>query len=309
MPQTNEIPKNMKSKILVLGSSNIDLVANVSHLPCPGETVGGARLMQANGGKGANQAVAAARLGGDVTFVTCLGDDANGEMLKGQFQSDGIDTSHIKTVAGEPTGTALIFVSEEGENCIAVVPGANGFLTKEVVDSVDGLFREAGFMLLQLETPLDAVAYAIEKAHAQGVKVILNPAPAAFLPDEVFKCLHLITPNETEAELLTGVKVDSPANAEKAADILLGKGVGNVVITLGSEGAFIKTDGTCELVPALKVVAKDSTAAGDTFSGALTVALSEGMELRKAVEFATAAAAISVTRMGAQPSIPYRNEL
>lgn len=296
-------------KILVIGSTNIDLIARVSHLPRPGETVGEACFMQSNGGKGANQAVAAARLGGDVAFVSCLGDDAGAAALRSQFQDDGIDTSALLTAEGTPTGTALIFVSHDGENCIAVAPGANRGLTPAAVDGAAERIAAADYLLLQLEIPAETVVRAVETAHAAGTRVMLNPAPAMPLADELLRKVYLITPNRTELEILTGIPVRTPQDASRAAAALLDKGVENVIVTLGGDGALIRTRSEETLVPACRVKAVDTTAAGDVFNGALLVALAEGEPLTEAVRFASRCAAVSVTRMGAQTSIPRRSEI
>ena len=287
------------NKILVIGSTNIDMIACVKHLPRPGETVGEARFMQSNGGKGANQAVAAARLGGDVAFVSCLGDDAGAAALRQQFAADGINTEALFTAKDTPTGTALIFVSQDGENCIAVAPGANHSLTCEAIDAVADRIAGAEYLLVQLEIPMETVACAIEKAYAAGTRVVLNPAPAMPLADELLRKVYLITPNRTESETLTGIPVHTVQDASKAAGALLAKGVGNVIVTPAEE----------LLIPARTVTPVDTTAAGDVFNGALLVALSEGRSLADAVRFAAHSASVSVTRMGAQASIPWRGEL
>lgn len=297
------------NKILVIGSTNIDLIARVKHLPRPGETVGEARFMQSNGGKGANQAVAAARLGGDVAFVSCLGDDAAATALRQQFAADDIDTEALFTAANTPTGTALIFVSEDAENCIAVAPGANHHLTPAAIDAVAERIAGAEYLLVQLEIPMETVVRAVEKAYEAGTRVVLNPAPAMPLADDLLRRIYLITPNRTEIETLTGIPVYTPHDASRAADALLAKGVENVIVTLGSEGALIRTPAEETFVPAYPVTAVDTTAAGDVFNGALLVALSEGRPLREVVRFAARAAAVSVTRMGAQTSIPWRGEI
>lgn len=296
-------------KIIVIGSSNIDLIASVSSLPKPGETIGNGRFSQANGGKGANQAVAAARLGGDVLFVTCVGEDMNGRMLEKQFASDGIHTSHMKFEKEAPTGTALIFVADDGENCIAVAPGANNCLLPSDIEKVAEEIRKAEYVLLQQEIPVETVEKAVEIASAGGVKVVLNPAPMRPVADSVLSDLFLITPNETEAEKLTGVRIETAGDAEKAAAILLDKGVKNVIVTLGSNGSVLcNTEGTVS-VPARKVKAVDTTAAGDVYNGALVAALSEGCTITEAMRFATVSSSISVTRAGAQPSVPFRTEV
>ena len=295
-------------KIIVIGSSNVDLTARVRTLPRPGETIGGARLHQANGGKGANQAVAAARLGADVTFLTCLGNDANGEMLSAQFAAEGIDTSKIKFSA-TPTGTALIFVDDNAENCIAVAPGSNNDLLPADVEGIRDSISGAAYMLLQLEIPMPTVEKAILLADESGVRTVLNPAPMAPLSDEILKHIWLITPNQTEAHSLTGIDVNDEDDARKAAEALFAKGVGNVIITMGSKGSLVCTPGETTFVPARKVKAVDTTGAGDVYNGALVAALAEGKSLVSAARIATAASAVAVTRMGAQTSAPHRNEL
>ena len=295
-------------KIIIVGSSNVDLTARVRSLPRPGETIGGATLHRANGGKGANQAVAAARLGADVTLLTCLGKDASGEMLSAQFAADGIDTSRIK-YSDTPTGTALIFVDDKAENCIAVAPGSNNDLLPEDVDALRPVFSEAGYLLVQLEIPIPAVERAVLLADQLGVRTVLNPAPMNPFPKELFKHLWLITPNETEAEVLTGIAIHGEDNARAAASRLFGMGVKNVIITMGSKGSLVCTPETAVLVPSRKVQAVDTTGAGDVYNGALVAALSKGSGLIEAARIATLASSISVTRMGAQTSTPYANEI
>ena len=297
-------------KIIVAGSSNIDMTAYVKTLPRPGETIGDGRFLQANGGKGANQAVASARLGGDVVFLTCVGDDLQGRMLKEVFASDGIHTEHMKFSATSPTGTALIFVADDGENCIAVAPGANGELLPEDIDAAAGVFSEASWLLLQLEVPLQTVYHAVDVAFAKGIKVILNPAPiSGTIPQEVLGKLWLITPNETEAEKLTGIRIDSAEDAFRASEVLLAQGVQNVIVTLGSSGSVICSASGREFVPARKVEAVDTVGAGDVYNGALVTALSEGKSLPDAARFATLASSIAVTRPGAQTGVPHRPEV
>jgi ribokinase len=296
-------------KVVVVGSTNTDMVVKSARIPAPGETILGGRFLMNPGGKGANQAVAAARLGGDVTFVAKVGDDLFGREAKGLFAKEGLRTEYVFTDASEPSGVALIMVDEKGENCISVASGANGVLSPADLESARGEIEKAGLLLMQLETPVETVLCAAQWAAAKGVPVVLNPAPACALPEALFKCLDLITPNESEAELLTGIKVSDEASARAAAIVLCTKGVKRVVITLGSKGAYVYESGRGTLVPACKVEAVDTTAAGDVFNGALAVALTEGLPLAEAVRFAAKAASISVTRMGAQASAPYRNEI
>ena len=295
-------------KIVIIGSANLDLTARVRTLPKPGETVGGGILIQANGGKGANQAVAAARLGADVTLLTSLGKDASGEKLAADFVKEGIDTSKIK-FSHIPTGTALIFVDDNAENCIAVAPGSNNDLLPEDVDRIAEDLKEAAFMLIQLEIPMSSVERAVSLAYSFGTKVILNPAPMAPLSRELLSHLWLITPNETEAEKLTGIHIESEDDAGEAAGRLFEQGVENVIITLGSKGSMVCTRRRFEFVPSRPVKAVDTTGAGDCYNGALIAALAEGKDIFQAAHVATQAAAISVTRLGAQTSAPYRIEI
>ena len=296
-------------RVVVIGSTNTDMVVKAARIPAPGETILGGNFLMNPGGKGANQAVAAARLGGDVTFVAKVGDDLFGREARALFAKEGIGTEHVLTDVREPSGVALIMVDAKGENCIAVASGANGTLRPADLESARGEIEQAGVVLMQLETPVETVLCAAQWAAAKGVPVVLNPAPACALPDELLKCLDLITPNESEAELLTGVKVADAASAARAAEALCAMGVKRVVITLGAKGAFVYAAGEGVAVPAVKVDAVDTTAAGDVFNGALAVALTEGQPLAEAVRFASKAAAISVTRMGAQASAPYRREI
>ena len=297
-------------KIIVAGSSNIDMTAYVKTLPRPGETIGDGRFLQANGGKGANQAVSAARLGGDVVFLTCVGDDMQGRRLQEVFASDGIHTEYMKFSASSPTGTALIFVADDGENCIAVAPGANRELLPGDIDAAESAFADASWLLMQLEIPLDTVYHTVDVAFAKGIKVILNPAPISeAIPNEVLHKLWLITPNETEAEKLTGIKINSVDDAYRAADFLLAQGVQNVIVTLGSSGSVICHEDFHEFVPAREVVAVDTVGAGDVYNGALVTALSEGKSLPDAARFATLASSIAVTRPGAQTGVPHRPEV
>lgn len=299
----------MKQKIFVIGSSNTDMVVKSQKLPAPGETIIGGTFLMNPGGKGANQAVAAAKLGANVTFVSKIGNDIFGKQAIQGFQREGINTDFVFTDLENPSGVALILVDAKGENSIAVASGANGNLQISEVEKAIGQIMSNDTVLLQLEIPILTVEFAIKKCFELGAKVILNPAPAQVLDESVFKYLDIITPNETEAELLTGIKVIDLTTAEQAALKLHEKGVKNVIITLGSRGAYLHNDTINRLIPAPIVEATDTTAAGDVFNGALAVALSEGQDLEQAISFACRAAAISVTRMGAQASAPKRNEL
>ena len=296
-------------RIVVIGSTNTDMVVKAERIPAPGETILGGRFLMNPGGKGANQAVAAARLGGEVTFVAKVGDDLFGREAKGLFVKEGIRTEHVMTDPQEPSGVALIMVDAKGENCISVASGANGALMPEDLAAARKEIEQAGLILMQLETPVETVLRAAQWASAKGVPVLLNPAPACALPAALLGCVNLITPNENEAERLTGVAVEDEAGARAAAIALCAKGVKRVVITMGAKGAFVYEDGKGLTVPAFKVDAVDTTAAGDVFNGALAVALTEGMALAEAVTFSAKAASISVTRMGAQASAPYRKEI
>jgi len=296
-------------KIIVIGSCNTDMVIKSDRLPIPGETVIGGTFLMNAGGKGANQAVAAARQGGKVTFVSKTGNDVFGKQSVELYNSEGINTDFIFSDPKNPSGVALIMVDSHGENCIAVASGANGNLTPADIEKAKGEIETADFVLMQLEIPIETVEYAAELAFKKGIPVILNPAPARTLSDRLLKCLYLVTPNETEAEILSGIKVFDWESARQAANVISAKGVENVVITMGSMGAFIKEKGQYYTVEASKVKAVDTTAAGDCFSGTLCVGLSEGKSILEAVKTASKVSAITVTRMGAQSSIPYRNEM
>ncbi|KGQ65739.1 ribokinase [Gallibacterium anatis 7990] len=295
-------------KLTVLGSINADHVIQVPHFPQPGETLSGQNYHIVYGGKGANQAVAAARLGAKVDFIACIGEDKIGLEMKQAFQKDGINTESIATIQGETTGIAMIQVTDSGENSIVISAGANAHLTTDIVDKFKQKILDADALLMQLETPLDAIIYATKIAKQAGKHTVLNPAPAKALPDELLAQLTMITPNETEAELLTGVKVVDEQSAAQAAAVFHQKGVAIVLITLGAKGVFISHNALQKIIPGFRVQAKDTTAAGDTFNGALVTALLEQKSLEEAIQFAHAAAAISVTRFGAQTSIPNRQE-
>lgn len=302
-------PLLQQPTILVVGSSNTDMVIKTSHLPRPGETVIGGTFFMNPGGKGANQAVAIARLGGKVVFVCKTGSDIFGHQSQQLFEEEGIDTSYILSDSKNPSGVALITVDDQAENCIVVASGANGNLLPADLSAIADVIEQSDLLLMQLEIPIESVAYVARVASAAKRRVILNPAPARPLPEELLKCLYLITPNETEAEMISGVRITDEASAEEAAWKIAALGVQHVIITLGAKGALVYSEGKSELIPAYKVKAEDTTAAGDIFNGALTVALSEGRKLAEAVRFACKAAAISVTRVGAQSSAPYRGEV
>lgn len=296
----------MKTRIVVVGSSNTDMIIRLSRLPRPGETLLGGEFSMAAGGKGANQAVAAARAGADVTFIARVGKDVFGDRALEGFRRDGIRIDRIVRDPRSASGVALIFVGAEGQNSIAVAPGANGRLTPADVRKARRVIALADAVVVQLETPMDTVREAAEQAAAAGVPVVLNPAPARTLPSRLLRLVTVLTPNETEAELLSGVAVRNDRSAGCAADVLLAKGPRIVVITLGARGALLATKEGHQIVPSFPVRAVDTTAAGDVFNGALTVALAEGKPLTEAARFANAAAALSVTRLGAQPSAPTR---
>jgi len=296
-------------KIVVVGSTNMDMVVKTSHIPTHGETVLGGAFFMNPGGKGANQAVAVARLGGNVLFVSKIGNDVFGKQAAQLFAAEGIDTSCILSDATLPSGVALITVDAAGENSIVVAAGANANLLPADIEGVLNEINAAGIILLQLEIPLETVQYTAGYAAAKGIKVILNPAPAAVLPAQLLSHIDIITPNVTEASMIAGIKVSDIGTAKLAAAHIQGLGAGNVIITMGPAGALVLEGAVFTHVPAPKVQPVDTTAAGDVFNGALAVALSEHKNLPDAVRFACEAAAVSVTRLGAQSSIPYRNEL
>jgi ribokinase len=296
-------------KIVVIGSSNTDMVIKADRLPVPGETIIGSQFMMNPGGKGANQAVAVARMGGKVSLITKTGNDLFGKQSIELYNAEDIGTNYVFFDMKNPSGVALISVDAFGENCILVAPGANGTLSIDDIEKARTEIENTGILLMQLEIPMETVEYAAEIAAAKNVKVILNPAPAQGLSSNLLKNIDIITPNKTEAELLTGIKVSDWASAKKAADMISAKGVNIVVITLGSKGALIKEKNQYHKIDAEKVNAIDTVAAGDTFCGTLCVGLSEGMTVIEAVKLACKASAITVTRMGAQSSIPYRKEI
>ena len=299
----------MNKKIVVVGSSNTDMIIKVPRIPKPGETIIAGTFSMAAGGKGANQAVAAARAGGEVAFVARVGDDMFGKQAIDGFRKDNIDVHNVIHDSEAPSGVALIFVDKGGENSIAVASGANANLSPSDIQAVRDVIASANILLMQLETPIETVELASAVAVENRVKVILNPAPARKLGDDLLKRVSILTPNESEAELLTGISVTDVDSAKKAARILLDKGTETVIITLGRNGALLATPEYSERISGFKVKAVDATAAGDVFNGALTVALAENRSPKDALVFANAAAALSVTKLGAQPSAPYRKEI
>lgn len=285
------------------------MVIKADRLPVPGETVIGGTFLMNPGGKGANQAVAAARLGGKVIFVSKTGNDLFGKQSVELYNSENINTEYIFSDQKNPSGIALITVDSSGENCIVVASGANATLCSDDIESAREEIETSGLVLMQLEIPIETVEYAAEMANKKGIKVILNPAPARTLSNKLLKSLYIITPNEVEAEILSGIKIHDWGSAKKAADIIHSKGANIVIITMGSLGVLILESGKYYQVESTKVKTLDTTAAGDTFSGALCVGISEGNSILEAVKMASKASAITVTRMGAQSSIPLRSEL
>lgn len=299
----------MAVHIVVVGSTNIDMVVRVPRIPGPGETVLGGEFRMAAGGKGANQAVAAARLGACVTFVARVGADRLGEEALEQFRAEGIRTEYVLRDPEAAHGVALVMVDPNGENAIAVAPGANARLAPEDVERAREAFAACDLVLLQLEVPLPTVERAVDLARALGKRVVLNPAPYHRLPAALLSRIDILTPNETEAEMLLGGGEAGLGGIAATAEELLRRGVGRVVVTLGKEGVFVVAPEAQYHVPGRRVKAVDTTAAGDAFSAALAVAVAEGREFREAVRFAVCASALSVTRMGAQPSLPHRAEV
>lgn len=299
----------MDKKITVIGSSNIDFIMKAPHIPKPGETVCDCMFQQTFGGKGANQAVAAARAGGNVTFVTCLGDDPYAPIMLENLKNDGMDVSTIKKFADVSTGSALIMLDDSGENCITVAPCANAKLTPEVVQEFENTIAESDLILLQMEIPLESNREVLELAAKHQVPVIHNYAPIRDASVPVDAKMHGLIVNEIEASELLGIPEINDEQAAEAAESLRQKGPDFVIVTLGSKGAVIASAEGVKTVPAFKVTPTDTTAAGDTFCGALGTALMEDKPLAEAVKFASAASAISVTRLGAQPSIPTKQEI
>ena len=298
-----------KPKIVVIGSCNTDMVVKAGRLPVPGETVLGGTFYMNPGGKGANQAIAAARLGAEVTLISKIGYDLFGLQALEIYRSEKINTELIFTDQKSPSGVALISVDSYGENSIIVAPGASRSLSTEDIDKAKSKLEEADIILMQLEVPFETVESAATIAKSYGKKVILNPAPASVLSNSFLSCVHTILPNRIEAEMLSGIKVIDEESAWRAAKAIGEKGIENVVITLGKDGAYVKEKEEYTMIPAKEVETIDTTGAGDVFCGAFSVYLSENHTLTESVEFANAAAALAVTRMGAQSAIPYKREI
>ena len=299
----------MKSKIYVIGSSNTDMVVKSSFLPKPGETVIGDTFLMNPGGKGANQAVSASKLGGDVTFITKVGNDMFGTKAINNFKNIGINTGFIKVDNKNSSGIAIIMVDNKGENSISVAPGSNNALTIKDVDFLKKKLNSSDYVLVQLEIPIFVVEYLIEICNELSVKLILNPAPFQKISDYHLSLVNTITPNETEAQYLSGIEVKDKESAKKASETLINKGIQNVIITMGENGAYYKSSNYEGLIPVKKVKVKDTTAAGDTFNGALVAGLSMKMDMLSSIEFANHAASYSVTKLGAQSSTPSINDL
>jgi ribokinase len=295
------------SDIVVIGSLNMDLSIRVPRIPLPGETISGENLVTSAGGKGANQAAACANLGSQVTMIGAVGQDDFGRRMKEGLRKVGINVSFIQENPGVPSGTAMIIVDAAGENVIVLSAGANSYV---VIDrNAEELIRNAKILLIQLEIPTDIVFRSIEIANDAGVPVLLNPAPAIALPNEIYSRIDYLIPNEIEASILSGVEVKDIASAEKAAGILLDRGVKTVIITLGANGAFLASGNNRHAIPAMKINPVDTTGAGDAFIGGFTAAIVEGKPLEEALHYATAAGALAATKAGAQSSLPSRQEL
>jgi ribokinase len=296
-------------RIVVVGSVNADMVVKSARIPAPGETVTGGRFVMAPGGKGANQAVAAARLGGEVTLVAKVGQDLFGDQAIDNYRREGILTDRILRDPENATGVALILVDQQGENLISVASGANHTLSPDEVSEAADRIRAADVLMLQLEIPMETVCHAARLAREAGVTVILDPAPAAPLPDGLLQNVTYLTPNESEAERLTGIRVTDEASAEEAGRQLVAAGAEHVIVTLGAKGALLVTSNQSLLVPSRPVEAVDTTAAGDAFNGGLAWAVGQGLKLEEAIRLACLTGGLSATRLGAQPSLPTKDEL
>ena len=299
-----------KPKITVLGSFVVDLTGRAPHLPVTGETVKGSVFKMGPGGKGSNQAVAAQRAGADVTMITKVGQDTFGRVALDNFKKENMDTKFIFQDENYETGAALIMVDENtGENKILVLSGACEHITDDDVEAARQSIENADVFLTQLETNMDAIEKAIDIAHKKGVTTVLNPAPVQSISDELLKKIDIITPNEVEASILTGIKIETDEDVRKAAEIFLSKGVKNVIITLGSKGIYARTEKEEKFIPVISVKPVDTTGAGDAFSGGFVTALAEGKNFFEAAAFGNIVGALSVTKMGTAPSMPYRYEI
>lgn len=299
----------MKKDILVVGSSNIDLIMKMERLPSKGETLTDCDFMQTFGGKGANQAVAAARAGGKVSFVSCVGDDDFGFSMIKNYKKDNINTDFVFTEAGTPSGTALIMIGGDGDNYITVAPGANYKLGKSHIDKVENVIEKSGMVVMQYEILSSTLEEVLKIASEKGTPTMLNFAPAKFLDDQFLSKVSILVVNETEAQYLTDIPSVTPDKAEDAAKILRKKGINTIIITLGINGSYVLSDDYTGFVPAYKVDAVDATAAGDVYCGTLAASLIEGKTLKNAVQYSSAAAALCVTKLGAQPSAPFKEEI
>jgi ribokinase len=301
-----------KPKVTVMGSFIVDLMARAHHLPVHGETVKGSQFMIGPGGKGSNQGVAACRSGSDVTMITKIGADAFAKIALDSFRNEGMDTGFVLEDGNHPTGTALIMVDENtSENQIVVTLGACDHITSAEIESAREKIEGSRVLLVQLETNIEALVSAVDIANSKGIKVILNPAPAPQnpLPDELLNKIDILTPNETEASIISGIKVVSFKDAVKAAGLIKRKGIGTVIITMGGKGAFVLAESAEYTIDPFAVDVLDTTGAGDAFNGGLATALAEGMDIFHAVQFANATGALSVTKLGTAPSMPYRHEI
>jgi ribokinase len=309
MTQSRHKRPSMSQKIVVIGSSNVDFIMKMEHLPEKGETTTNAQFMQTYGGKGANQALGAAKAGGEVWFVSCVGDDASAPLLKANLRQAGVHVDDVFEEKGIASGAALVMVGSAGENYISVAPGANYRLGPEKIQGLEPLLRDAAMVILQYEILPETLYAAIDLAYALGKPVLFNLAPASPFDDARLSKIAYLVVNESEAQSLCGFEVNTPQQVKQAAETLLAKGIQTVMITLGADGVYVASPTMWQKIPAFKVDAVDTTAAGDVFCGALAVALVEGKSLPDAVRFAGAAAAICVTRLGAQSSVPSRDEI
>lgn len=298
----------MKKKMVVVGSINIDHVLNVSHFPRPGETLSGEHYRMTFGGKGANQAVAAGRSGAEISFIARIGDDSNGHAARQQLLADQVNVAAVGVAIKEATGLAMIYLNAQGENAIGIYAGANASLTADFIEQHQHLIVDSSALLMQLESPLDGLQFAAKLARKHQVMTVLNPAPARELDDRFLSLIDIITPNETEVEVLTGVKIETDQDARNASAYLHEKGIKIVLITLGSRGVWVSEQGVGQRIPSFPVKVIDTIGAGDTFNGAFVCHLLEQGNVQQAVRFAQAAAALSVSREGAQGAIPWRRE-